>query len=226
MPAHAVHQQRAESLHPVGISWVPGRGRGGMLRRCQSRARLPRTPDRRRRKGQGSRRKEAHLLSEPTKARQAPVPSTHLPPLLKKWQNSGNITSACRLLSWPIKPTEKSQQITGNCTLNLAPGKEPSQTAMYKFLSSEGPLHQGVPIDTQRADCNRLEWGPAPGKQALTSMISYCLRCFSKSFFWHVPPRFVGLGYRLRSHRGKEWHPFHKMLNLCLAQKLLHRPHR
>ena len=132
----------------------------------------------------GRRRQEATKApSTFNKSPPSPSPSANLPSLLKKWQKSGNITSACRLLSWPIKPTEKSQQITGNCTLNFAPGKEPSQTECKSSFPPRGPCIRVSLQTLGRADCNRLEWGPEPGKQALTSMISYCLCCFSKKFF-------------------------------------------
>lgn len=42
---------------------------------------------------------------------------------------------------------------------------------------------------------------------------------FIKKIFWHFVPCFVGLCYRLRSHRGKNWHHFYKMFTPCFLQR-------
>lgn len=54
----------------------------------------------------------------------------YLPSLHKEGQQLGNSTWTYRLLFWSREPTEKSPQITGNCTLNSGFGKEPGQTEM------------------------------------------------------------------------------------------------
>lgn len=129
----------------MGTPPLPWRAAHAIPAQCQA----AQGPRRDKEKGPGKPGgREGPLWSQSQQKPSNPQSLCSLPSCLKKWQKSGNITSACRLLSWPIKPTEKSQQITGNCTLNLASGKEPSQTEMWKLLSSEGPLHQGVPIDT------------------------------------------------------------------------------
>lgn len=74
----------------------------------------------------------------------APEPGTRpqrpalldLPSLLKKRQKSGSITPAGRLPCAAYPPRGKAREITGNCTLNFAPGDEPSQTAMRASVPS------------------------------------------------------------------------------------------
>lgn len=77
----------------------------------------------------------------------------------------------------------------------------------------------GCPYRHSRADCNRLEWGPEPGKQALTSMISYCLCCFLKRFSLACSPSFCWTGLQAQVPSRKRLATFSQNVESLFSSK-------
>lgn len=118
-----------------------------------------------------------------------------------------------------MKPSEKSQQISGNCTLSLPLASSPVK---QKCKSSSPPrAAPGCPLDTP--ELSPAGWNEAqPGKQAPTSRTSYCLGCCLKRFFLACSPPFCWTGLQARVPSRKGLAPF--SLNVCLVRRLLDQP--